>query len=857
MLRRTAPKERFAGIALAWLAILSAPPAFAQPPAQLAPVEFNSDFLQGGDGRKVDLARFAAGSPVLPGTYLVDLDLNQGWLARLEVRFAAPAGKDSAEPCFDSALLGKLGLTAPASTTLAASPCADLAALSPEATARFDQSALRLSVSIPQALLQHRARGYVDPAVWDKGVPSATFAYDTSLFRSDAGGQATTSVYAGFTAGLNLGAWHLRQRSSLSGTGGAWRFQNVAAYLQRDLPAIRSSLTIGDAFTDGAVFDSFGFRGVSLGTDDRMRPESQQGYAPAIRGIARTNARVRVTQNGKLLLETTVPPGPFEIDDLYPTGYGGDLRVTVTEADGREESFAVTYASLVQLLRAGTWRYGLAAGELTRGGGTGNLFAQGTVQHGLTDNLTLYAGAAIAPGYISGLAGAALNTPIGAVALDTTLSEARITPEDVDLGYSLRLSYSKVVPGLLTNVSVAAYRHSSNGFWSMRDAMAAREAVRLGLDPRFVQRQRDRFQVNLSQTLGRGWGNLYLTGSVTSYWNREGTALQLQGGYSNVARLGKLDLNYGLSYARQRDEATGQANDRVLLTLSAALGKQANAPRLAVNLARDKLGGESRLTGQMALSGASADGIYTYNATLNLAPGANSVSLGGAYRPRFATFAASASKGGDFTQFSLGASGGVVIHPGGVTLTDQLGETIAIVEAPGAEGAKIASTGGARIDGAGYAVVSNLMPYRLNQIAIDPAGAPADLEFKTTSQDIAPRANSVVMLKFGTAGGRGVMLEARLPDGQPVPFGASVYDPAHTEIGIAGQDGRIFLRGIPDAGSLQVEWDETARGGCRFDYRLPAIARSDAAVLKVEAVCTPGEAGVWADKSPRIEYLPL
>lgn len=857
MSRRTVSKEISAGIALAWLALLSAPQAFAEPAAQLAAVEFNSDFLQGSDGRKVDLARFATGSPVLPGTYLVDLDLNERWIARVEVRFAAPPGKGSAEPCFDDVLLGRLGLAVPVSAALTANPCADLAALSPEATARFDQGALRLAVSIPQALLQRRARGYVDPASWDKGVRSATLVYDTSVFRSDGAGKASTSVYAGFTAGVNLGSWHLRQRSSLSGTDGAWRFQNVAAYLQHDLPSIRSSLTIGDAFTDGAVFDSFGFRGVSLGTDDRMRPESQQGYAPAIRGIARTNARVRVTQNGNLLLETTVAPGPFEIDDLYPTGYGGDLRVTVTEADGREESFAVTYASLVQLLRAGTWRFGLAAGELTRdGSGSGELFAQGTVQHGLTDNLTFYAGAAIAPGYVSGLAGAALNTPIGAVALDATLAQARIVPGNAEQGYSLRLSYSKVVPGLLTNVSVAAYRHSSRGFRSMQDAMEAREAVRLGLYPRLVVRQRDRFQVNLSQNLGPGWGNLYLTGSATSYWNREDMLLQLQGGYSNVARLGKFDLNYGLSYARQRDLTTGQVNDRVLLTLSAALGERANAPRLGVNLARDQLNGQSRLTGQVALSGASADGGYTYNANLNLAPGANSVSLGGAYRPSFATFSASASKGNDFTQFSLGASGGVVIHPGGVTLAGQLGDTIGIVEAPGAEGARIASTPSSRIDGAGYAVVPNLMPYRLNQIAVDPAGASPDLELKATSQEIAPRANSVVMVKFVTTSGRGVMIGARLPDGRPVPFGASVYDAAHAEIGIAGQDGQIFLRGIPDIGSLQVKWDDEAQGACRLDYRLPT-KRGEADVLKVESVCLPSQAGVWADNSPRIEYLPL
>ncbi|KAH2807651.1 hypothetical protein KXV85_006252, partial [Aspergillus fumigatus] len=145
-------------------------------------------------------------------------------------------------------------------------------------------------------------------------------------------------------------------------------------------------LTIGTSFSDGAVFDSFGFRGIALATDDRMRPDSQSGYAPMVRGIARTNARVRITQNGILLLETSVSPGPFQIDDLYPTGYGGDLVVTVLEADGGQQSFKVPYAALPQMLRPGILRYSLAGGEFRDGGVyTGQGFVQGAVQYGLSN----------------------------------------------------------------------------------------------------------------------------------------------------------------------------------------------------------------------------------------------------------------------------------------------------------------------------------------------------------------------------------------------------------------------------------------------------------------------------------------
>ncbi|URW93467.1 fimbria/pilus outer membrane usher protein, partial [Pantoea agglomerans] len=64
-------------------------------------------------------------------------------------------------------------------------------------------------------------------------------------------------------------------------------------------------------------------------------------------------AQVTVSQNGNKIYETTVSPGPFNITDLYPTGYGGDLDVTVKEADGSETRFSVPYAAMTRLKRPG------------------------------------------------------------------------------------------------------------------------------------------------------------------------------------------------------------------------------------------------------------------------------------------------------------------------------------------------------------------------------------------------------------------------------------------------------------------------------------------------------------------------
>lgn len=63
------------------------------------------------------------------------------------------------------------------------------------------------------------------------------------------------------------------------------------------------------------LYDTFHFTGASLESDESMLPPDLQGYAPQITGIAQTNAKVTVAQNGRVLYQTTVA-GPFNISDL-------------------------------------------------------------------------------------------------------------------------------------------------------------------------------------------------------------------------------------------------------------------------------------------------------------------------------------------------------------------------------------------------------------------------------------------------------------------------------------------------------------------------------------------------------------
>jgi outer membrane usher protein len=129
--------------------------------------------------------------------------------------------------------------------------------------------------------------------------------------------------------------------------------------------SLNSLLRIGDTFTTGDVFDSVPFRGVQLMSDDEMLPDSQRGFAPVIRGMAHSNAKVTVSQHGYVIYETFVSPGAFAINDLYPTAQSGDLDVQVKESDGSVRTFTQPYSAVPFMLREGEANSALAAGAIT------------------------------------------------------------------------------------------------------------------------------------------------------------------------------------------------------------------------------------------------------------------------------------------------------------------------------------------------------------------------------------------------------------------------------------------------------------------------------------------------------------
>lgn len=804
-------------------------------------VEFNDQFLfANSEGKKININRFSKGNPVLAGVYNVTLYVNKKAEYSGNVEFK-DNGTDIAEPCITSALMQHMELNTEELDNRPSDPetCNDLTALFPGTQINFDSAEQRLDISVPQIYVVSRPRGYVDPSLWDSGINAAMLSYDLNAYSSTNRDDTSQTLHAGLNYGVNLGAWRLRSRGSANWTaddGADYESQDL--YVQRDIPALKSQMVMGDTYTSGETFDSISLRGVRLYSDDRMKPGASSGYVPVVRGVAKSNAKVTIRQNDNVIYQNTVPQGAFAISDYNPTGSGTDLDVTVEEADGSKSYFSVPFSSVTQLLSPGDSRWDIGLGELADDTSIERTrVATSTGYYGLSNLLTVYAGFEYTDtDYAAGLLGVAVNTPAGALAVDVTQSRTDVDGTGTQEGQSYRVTFSKLLEATDTSLNVAGYRFTTKNYYSLQDAASLASELkheRQSNDPdpwKNLNREKNEIQVNINQPLHDGeqnYGSVYLTGSWQDYWDNAKTTSQYSLGYSNSFRW----LNYNISIQRAYNEY-GEEDDRAFVSVSIPLNNllgHSESPggfNTLNSSASTDFKGNSQT--DMSVGGNTADNLYSYSMNISSSQSTggslNQIGGYGSYNSPYGPVSVSLSANDDSgQQYSFGNSGGVVLHEGGITLTPgNLGanSTIALIQAKGAKGARL-NNGDGVIDGSGYAVMPSLSPYRENTVGLNIDTLETDVEMENTSTTVIPRDGAVMKVNFTTNAGRSMVLELQRTDKGFIPLGADVYDSKNRAIGSVGQAGRAYIRGGDDAGELYVRWGSTPEEQCHVSYRIP------------------------------------
>lgn len=839
---------------LAYIAIM--PFFFSQTAA--AKHFFNPEFLKNSDENNIatDLSYFDEGLLQAPGVYRVDLWLNGRSIETSDIEFKTKKLKNSGlelTPCLDLEKLIALGLKESYiqqnSALVKEQNRCDLISLIPDSTVKYDQELQRLDISLPQAVLTQKNNRYISPEAFDQGIPAFLLNYKflASHTEYDQNSEQQDSYNLSLRPGINIGAWRLRHYSNWSKTTGkdsgqdSW--DNIYTYLQRDIIPLRSSLVIGQSSSTGDVFDSVGFTGVQLATDETMEPENTSGYAPIIRGIAKSNAKVIIKQNGYQLYETYVSPGAFEISDLYQTGSNGDLQVTVQESDGSEQQFIVPYASLPVLRREGSFKYSLTSGlyRTYDNDVTKTPFTQASASYGLPYNATLYGGVQMASKYQAIAGGLGKNMGvIGAFSLDATQAWSTQQGEEKNSGRSYRIRYSKNITQTGTNFAIAGYRYSTAGFYTLSDVLSSYRDGKRSYTP---YRVRNRTEMNVNQSIGSGLGHISLGGMIEDYWDNSRRNKSINAGYSNSWNSISYSMNYSyVTSVQNSGKFRTKNNDRLFsLMVNIPLGQwmKTSSPIYGFyNMNTAKPGETTHMAG---LTG-SALQDNNLNWSVQQGYGNKSKSSGNldaTYQGTYGELTSSYGYNNTSRRISYGVSGGAVVHENGVTFSQPLGESIALVETPGAAGTSVTNHAGVKTDYRGYALVPYVTPYRMNDIVLNSETLPDDVELDSNTVTVVPTRGAIVRSSFN--GKVGVKSFIRLTDSaqKALPFGTTITVSGGNAAtsNFVGEDGQVYLTGLPMQGQLQAKWGNTPDKQCRASYNFSDIPAPSTGIRQIQAQC--------------------
>ncbi|GAB6016787.1 MAG: outer membrane usher protein [Serratia ureilytica] len=787
-----------------------------------ADIEFNTDVLDVTDRANIDLEQFSRGNFIMPGDYLFTVHINKQNLPDQPVMYYPPDDDaKGSEACITPQLVEQLGLKESALQKITwwhQNQC-----MNPESLegmeVRGDLGAAALYLSIPQAYLEYTAENWDPPSRWDEGIPGLLFDYNLNGQAQRQQKQNTQSynLSGNGTLGGNLGAWRLRadwqsrldrQSGVVKSTRSSWDWSRYYAY--RALPKLGARLTMGEDYLNSDIFDSFRFAGASLVTDDNMLPPNLRGYAPEVTGVARTNAKVVIRQQGRVLYETQVAAGPFRIQDINDA-VSGQLDVRVEEQDGSVQEFKMDTASIPYLTRPGSVRYKLAAGRPAdwEHHSNGPMFGTGEFSWGVSNGWSLYGGGVAGGDYNALALGVGRDLMMfGALSFDVTQSRATLPEEGTLRGGSYRLSYSKRFDDYDSQVTFAGYRFSERNYMSMSEYLDARTYGTRH------NSSKEMYTITFNQQFRDLGLSAYLNYNHQTYWDRPAND-RYNLTLSRYFDLGRF-RNISLSLTGYRNKYNGTNDDGMYLSLSLPWGRSGSLSYSGSHNRNDttqQVGYYDRLNERdtyqvsagSARSGATASGYYSHSGDIS-------------------QMNASASyQAGQYSSFGLSLQGGATATLKGAALhrSSISGGTRMLLDTDGVPGIPVRGYSTPTLSNAfGKAVVVDVGSYYRNQFSIDLNTLPENAEVSQSVAQATLTEGAIGYRHFDVIAGEKAMAVVRLADGSAPPFGATVRNGKGQEVGIVNDNGEVYLSGINAGEAMSVSWGGAEQCGLTLPQTL-------------------------------------
>lgn len=550
-----------------------------------------------------------------------------------------------------------------------------------------------------------------------------------------------------------------------------------------DYPEALTSLRLGDTITSpGAWGRAVRFGGIQFGTNFATQPGFIRFPVMQAAGAAALPSTVDVFVNNALVQRSSVPPGPFSIQNIPVVTGSGEVRVVVRDLLGREQVITQPFYSSATLLKQGLEDYSYELGAVRNNFAvSSNDYGQGvataTYRRGITDTFTSeLRGEATRDVQAGGLSSALRAGNFGVLSGTFALSRT-------DQGTGRLLGYG--VEHLTDSLSM-----------SLQTQLTSPDFRQTGMTATELPRRR--------QTVGN-----------VNY---------------SMGTLGSLSLSYAIQ--QFRDQPTAEVST---LTYAVPLGKVANLSLSALRV-YGPTGATTLFLSFIVPLGELTSATFTRDRTRSAATGSQSSNntlavqknppLGEGYGYRLQ------DRNGDFLgNYSLqtgvgtyvleeslpkaganatrvGIAGGIGVVGGYPFLSRSISDSFGVVRVADYPNVRVLQDNQvvARTDAQGYAVLPRMRAYDRNQVSLDQNDLPFDATLGSLRLDAVPYFRSGVLLDFPVHRVRAGTLHVMLEDGRPLPSGALArIEGKEKEFPVALR-GEAYLEGFEASNRLIFTW---------------------------------------------------
>ncbi|HCB1499525.1 TPA: fimbrial biogenesis outer membrane usher protein [Klebsiella michiganensis] len=779
-------------------------------------IEFNTDMIDAEDRQNIDLSQFEKKGYIPVGTYLVRVKINKNTLPKAyNMEWVKADNESGSQLCLTKDRLTEFGFADSFIESLQVLDQQNCLELShkPELIIRLDKANMVLTLTVPQAWMKYQAKNWTPPEYWDDGI--AGLMLDYNLYASQYTpnqGDSNQSFNSYGTLGFNLGAWRLRSdyqydQSFVERKSTGTNSSLPRTYLFRPIPSLASKFTMGQYDLSSDLYDTFHFTGASLESDEQMLPPDLRGYAPQITGIAQTNAKVTVMQNGRMLYQTTVSPGPFTITDLGTT-LQGQLDVTIEEEDGRKSTFQVGSASIPFLTRKGQVRYKSSVGKptsTTHNDVNNPLFWTGEASWGWLNDVSLYGGAIVtADDYQAATGGVGFNlNSFGSLSFDVTRAEANLRDdnEGKQRGFSYRANYAKRFEETGSQITFAGYRFSDKEYVTMNEYINSRN----GDDS--SSNEKESYVLSFNQYVAPLAVNTYLSVTRNTYWNSE-TNTNYSFSISRNFDIGDFK-NISASLAMSRVSWDDEEENQYYFSISLPLENNRN-----IMYSLQRYGDDSATQTATWYDGSDRNNPWNLSVSgTDKEFGDGEAAMRGYYQ-HYSPYGRLNVNGtvqpSNYRSFSAGWNGSFTATRHGAALHDyNAGNSSRVmVDADGISGVEV-NNNRSMTNMFGISVVPSVGNYTTATVMVNNNNLPDGVDVTNSVIRTTLTEGAIGYMPLSATKGYQIIGVIRLENGQFPPLGVTVTDKATgRDMGLVADDGFVYLSGVQENSMLTLKWND-------------------------------------------------